>query len=102
MNIVRTDWDLVQIATHTPECLKGLQSQRSALEDVSLDYRASGVTEHFTPQKKLQEQIVKLVLPPEDLYFSQNSNNPIALNTPQYNTSAEVTKMLEDIARANY
>jgi len=102
MNIVRTDWDLVQIATYTPECLKGLQSRQSALKDTSLDYRVSGITEHFAQQKKLQEQVVKLVLPPEDLYFSQSVNDPIALHKPQYNTSAEVTKMLEDIARANY
>jgi hypothetical protein len=99
MNIVRTDWDLVQIATFTPECLKGMQSQRSALNDTATDLRASGI-ENYTPQ--LKEEVVKLVLPPENLYFSQKVNDPIHLEQARYNTPAEVTKMLEDISRANY
>jgi len=100
MNIVRTDWDLVQIATYTPQCLKGLQSQRSALQDTSTDFRASGVTEAF--ERKLKEQVVKLVLPPEDLYFSQRADRPMLLERSRYDTPAQVTKMMQDIARANY
>lgn len=100
MNIVRTDWDLVQIATYTPQCLKGLQSQKSALRDPLLDFRASGVTEGF--ERKLQEQVVKLVLPPEDLYFSQSVDRPMKVGRAQYDTPAQVTKMMQDIARANY
>jgi hypothetical protein len=99
MNIVRTDWDLVQIATFTPDCLKGLQSQRSALNDTTTDLRASGI-ENYTPQ--LKEEVVKLVLPPENLYFTQKVNKPVQLEQARYNTPAEVTKMLEDISRANY
>jgi hypothetical protein len=99
MNIVRTDWDLVQIATFTPECLKGMQSQKSALNDTATDYRASGIENY---SRQLKEEVVKLVLPPENLYFSQSANNPIVLEQSRYNTPAEVNKMLEDIARANY
>lgn len=100
MNIVRTDWDLVQLATYTPECLKGMQSQKSALNNSSLDYRASGIEPFY--QRQLKEEVVKLVLPPENLYFSQSVDNPVALNKSKYNTPAEVDKMLSDIARANY
>ena len=99
MNIVRSDWDLVQIATFTPECLKGMQSQKSALNDSTLDYRASGI-ETYIPQ--LKEEVVKLVLPPENLYFPDRTHYPIELQQPIFDTPAEVTKMLQDISRANY
>ncbi len=74
--IIRSDWDIAQLADMSPDCLLGMSSYEAAKAQREVDWRASGVHETFKYPASLNEQIVQLVLPPEPLYFSQSGVGP--------------------------
>lgn len=93
-SLIRSDWDIVQIATFAPECLSTNQSEEAAVKQRDIDLRASGLTvEGYTNNvngKHLKEQVVKLVLPAEPIYFSQTGIGPKYLIAQTKPTDAEV------------
>jgi hypothetical protein len=74
--IIRSDWDIVQLADMAPDCMIGMSSYEAAKAQRDIDWRASGVHETFKRPNAFKEQVVKLVLPPEPLYFSQTGVGP--------------------------
>ena len=73
--IIRSDWDILQISSTTPECLVSNQSETSSKKEKQACNLITEMFE-FPRERKFREQVVKLILPPEPMFFTQTGNGP--------------------------
>lgn len=93
--IIRSDWDIVQLADKAPDCMHGMSSYDAAKQQQDIDWRASGVHESFK-KPGLRQEVVQLVLPPEPLYFSQTGVGPKYLLAQTKPTDGDVYHKFTD------
>jgi hypothetical protein len=94
--IIRSDWDIVQLADKAPDCMHGMSSYDAAKLQQDIDWRASGVHESFKKPTGLKQEVVQLVLPPEPLYFSQTGVGPKYLIGQTKPTDGDIYHNLTD------